>query len=191
MSTYKRWLPSRESLSANRWVRWIGPSLFDPRLWQARRRSIAVGTSVGLFFGLLIPIAQIPASAAVAVVLRANVPAAVASTLITNPFTFGPIYYAAWWVGSMVLGEGSGPPDAALAGALADGAMTAQVASLAGWWDALVARVSGVGKPLMLGLGLFAVIAGLTAYVAVSMGWRMVIVGRRRRRLRDRSGSGR
>ncbi|MFJ4290633.1 DUF2062 domain-containing protein [Cupriavidus sp. NPDC089707] len=68
--------------------------------------------ALGFFFGLLIPLAQIPRSAAAAVALRANVPAAVASTLVTNPLTFGPIYYAAWRVGSAILGEPVDAPPA-------------------------------------------------------------------------------
>lgn len=191
MTRHHRWLPSRESLAANRLLGWIGPGLFDPRLWQARRRSIAAGSALGLFFGLLIPIAQIPASAAAAVFLRANVPAAVAGTFVTNPFTFGPIYYAAWWVGSLVLGDTSAPPpDLALAVAGADPApgLTALVAG--GWWEVTAAKLAGVGKPLMLGLTLFAVVAGLTAYVAVSVGWRLAVVGRRRRRRGQRSARG-
>jgi uncharacterized protein (DUF2062 family) len=58
--------------------------------------------ALGFFFGLLVPLAQIPLSAAAAVTLRANVPAAVASTLVTNPVTFGPLYYAAWRLGRPV-----------------------------------------------------------------------------------------
>jgi uncharacterized protein (DUF2062 family) len=98
-------LPSAEALRANRWLRWLGPALHHPKLWHISRRGLALGMALGVFFGLLIPLAQIPLSAAAAVALRANVPAAVASTLVTNPVTFGPIYYAAWRVGSAMLGE--------------------------------------------------------------------------------------
>jgi uncharacterized protein (DUF2062 family) len=186
-----RWLPSRESLASNRWLRWIGPSLFDPRLWQARRRSIATGSAVGLFFGLLIPVAQIPASAAAAVLLRANVPAAVAGTFVTNPFTFAPIYYAAWWVGCLVLGDTSAAPPGVVLGAatVATPVDAGSVVGLlaGGWWNVLAERLAGVGKPLMLGLACFAVVSGLTAYVAVSIGWRLAVVGRRRRRRLGRS----
>ncbi len=99
-----RFLPSPETLQRNRWLRWLGPALHHPRLWHLSRRGLALGMAVGVFFGLLIPIAQIPLSAAAAVALRANVPAAVASTLVTNPVTFGPVYYVAWRLGSAVLG---------------------------------------------------------------------------------------
>ncbi|MDO9012883.1 MAG: DUF2062 domain-containing protein [Gallionella sp.] len=67
--------------------------------------------ALGVFFGLLIPIAQIPLTVAAAIVMRANVPAAAASTLITNPITFGPIYYGAYWLGAWVTSEDA-PVDA-------------------------------------------------------------------------------
>ena len=63
-----------------------------------------MGVAVGVFFGLLLPVAQIPVSAAVAVLLRANLPMAVASTLVTNPVTFGPVYYGAYRLGKALLG---------------------------------------------------------------------------------------
>jgi hypothetical protein len=129
MKTMRDWLPSSEAIRANRWLRWLGPALHDPRLWHMSRRGLALGMALGFFFGLLIPLAQIPLSAAAAVALRANVPAAVASTLVTNPFTFGPLYYAAWRVGSAVLGApGDAPPSPGVAAPIepAD----------EGWWSA-------------------------------------------------------
>jgi uncharacterized protein len=98
MKRLRNWLPGAEAIRASRWLRWLGPALHHPRLWHVSRRGVALGMALGFFFGLLIPLAQIPLSAAAAVALRANVPAAVASTLVTNPVTFAPIYYAAWRV---------------------------------------------------------------------------------------------
>lgn len=95
----RRHLPTPHDLAANRWLRWIGPRLHHPRLWHMSRRGIAAGMSIGVFFAFLIPVAQIPFSAAVAVAMRANVPTAVASTLVTKPVTFPPVYFAAWKVG--------------------------------------------------------------------------------------------
>ena len=107
-------MPTPDAVRRNRWLRWLGPALLHPRLWHMSRRGLALGVALGVFFGLLIPIAQIPLSAAAAVALRANLPAAMASTLVTNPATFGPVYYAAWRVGSAVLGEPDRPPPAEL-----------------------------------------------------------------------------
>ena len=65
----KTWLPKPETLQSNRWLRWMGPVLNHPRLWHFSRKGIALGLALGIFFGLLIPVAQIPFAATLAVVL--------------------------------------------------------------------------------------------------------------------------
>lgn len=178
----RRLLPSREAVRANPWLRWIGPSLNHPRLWHLSRRGIALGMALGVFFGLLVPIAQIPLAAGVAVVLRANLPTAVASTLVTNPLTFGPVYYAAWRVGCAILGAPAGdherlPPIATPATGEADGSRLLQA------WN----RVTGVGKPLLLGLSIFACAASVLSYLLVSWAWHLKVWIQRRRRRRQRA----
>lgn len=175
---FKRLLPDPERLGNTWGLRWLGPALKHPRLWHVSRRGIAVGLALGIFFGLLIPVAQIPFSATFAVLLRANVPTAVASTLVTNPVTFGPIYYLAYRVGAAILGEDLEPPPAADSTAPAE----AGSASLAEVWD----KITGVGKPLVLGLAIFAVIGGLGAYLLVSWIWRLRIWWAWRQRSRRR-----
>jgi uncharacterized protein (DUF2062 family) len=182
----KRLLPTPEAVRANRWLRWIGPALHHPRLWHMNRHGVALGMALGLFFGLLIPIAQIPLAGLSAVLLRANVPMAVASTLVTNPFTFGPVYYAAWRVGASIIGvpegetappiEAQGPPDPAVAPSDAHES----------WWSQGWRRITGVGKPLMLGLAIFACMGGLLTYVLVSAAWHLKVRLQRRKRLRQR-----
>lgn len=174
-SRLRRLLPEPEQLAGNRWLRWLGPRIFHPRLWHVSRRGVALGVAIGVFFGFLIPIAQIPVSAAVAVALRANLPTAVASTLVTNPVTFPPVYYAAWKVGGAILGES--PPAAATTDAAAD----------AGGWHAAWHFVSGVGRALVLGLALFAVAFGIGLYLLISLGWTLRVRWRRRQRLIGRS----
>ena len=105
MQRLKARLPTPHSIRDNRWLRWMGPALHHPRLWHFSRKGIALGLALGIFFGLLVPVAQIPLSAAAAVALRANLPMAVASTLVTNPVTFGPVYFGAYQLGKFVLGE--------------------------------------------------------------------------------------
>lgn len=174
----RRLLPSRETVQAHPWLRWLAPHLTHPRLWHMSRRGIAIGVALGVFFGLLVPVAQIPLSAGAAVLLRANLPCAVASTLVTNPVTFAPVYVAAWKVGGLVLGtpQPASPPVAD------DG-----VADHGSWWRAAGARVAGVGKPLVAGLAIFAVAGGLLAYAVVTGGWWLRTRWRRRNRLRQRA----
>lgn len=175
----KRLLPNADHVRENRWLRWLGPTLFRPQLWHVTRRGVALGVALGIFFGLLVPVAQIPLSAASAVILRANLPSAIASTLVTNPVTFAPIYYGAYRIGSALIGNGSSPP--------ALGAAQTQEES-SGESRSWMARVTTLGKPLLLGLFIVACSAGVLAYLLIMSLWRLKIVlawRRRQRRLVD------
>lgn len=163
--------PTPEQIRSGKLGRLFGPRLADRRLWTRRRRSVALGMAVGVFFGFLIPLGQFLFAGALAIMLRANVPAALASTLVTNPFTFGPVYYAAYVVGSWLLG--SAPSEAEAQGALA----AAEAASSGSTW------MGGVGAPLLTGLVLFASVGSVLAYFSVRWLWLLGVL-RKRRRLR-------
>ncbi|MDZ4201332.1 MAG: DUF2062 domain-containing protein [Gallionella sp.] len=167
----QRLLPNAESVRHNRWLRWIGPALHHPQLWRITRRGVALGVGLGIFFGLLVPVAQIPLSAAAAVFLRANIPTAIASTLVTNPVTFAPIYYAAYHLGARLIGDDGG----------AQGFETAQTEhGEAGW----IERIAALGKPLLLGLLILSSSMGTLAYLLISGLWRLKISLAWRRRHR-------
>lgn len=181
-------LPDPQTLAGNRWLRWLGPALHHPRLWHMSRRGIALGAAIGVFFGFLIPLAQIPVSAAVAVALRANVPTAVASTLVTNPFTFPPVYYAAWKVGGAILGESGPPPGATKPPPGAAAQPPGDAASQGNWLQRSWAGLQRVGKPLVLGLAIFACGFGLLVYLLVHLAWRAQVNFKRWRRTRAAAG---
>lgn len=183
MDRLRRLLPSPEAMRTNRWLRWLGPALHHPRLWHMSRRGVALGVAIGVFFGLLIPVAQIPVSAAVAVLMRANLPSAAASTLVTNPVTFAPVYYAAWTVGSRILGEtGSPPPDIVSLEAAEQTDVPDTLEE--NWLTRVWTGFTGVGKPLVLGLAIFACSFGLAVYLVISMAWALYIRMKRHRRTR-------
>jgi uncharacterized protein len=165
-----RLLPTREKLENNRWLRWLAPWLGHPRLWQWSRRGVALGVALGIFFGLLIPLAQIPLTAAAAIILRANLPAAAASTLVTNPVTFGPVYFAAYKLGSWITGDTTLPPpgDALLAEENTGD-------------KSLFERIMALGKPLLTGLAIMAFSIGVLTYFVIDLLWRWR-TGRRWRR---------
>jgi hypothetical protein len=174
---FRRLLPSREVLRKNRSLRWLGPLLDRPWLWQLNRRGVAAGAGIGVFFGLLIPILQIVLAAMFALLLRANLPVAALSTLVSNPVTYAPIVVGAYRVGAALLGE---PADEAKAAAVEVEAQ--EVSTLEtfapDWWR----RFTDIGKPLVLGLAVFAVVGGASAYVATLLLWRLAVLIRRRRR---------
>jgi uncharacterized protein (DUF2062 family) len=166
-----RWLPSEEALRQRRGLRWLAPLLAHPGLWRPTRRRIAAGAAIGVFFGLLIPVAQIAAAAAVAVVLRANLPVAAVATLVSNPLTYVPIWVAAHQTDAALLDEPAGataPPTD----------LPAEAAATPGWF----ARVTDIGGPLALGLALFAVVGAAATWLLIHAGWKLAVHARRRRR---------
>lgn len=166
-------IPTREQISRNRWLAWLGPWLQQPKLWHWSRRGVAMGVALGVFFGLLIPVAQIPLSVVAAVLLRANVPAAVASTLVSNPLTFAPIYYGAYRLGVWVTGEKAPPQDIEVIG-------TQELENTLSLWQ----RIAALGKPLVVGLCITALLMGLLSYGLISLAWRWRTMSKRRGRRR-------
>jgi len=183
-------VPTRAQIRENRWLRWLGPLLRRPRLWRWSRRGVALGVALGVFFGLLIPVAQIPLSVGAAVVMRANVPAAAVSTLVTNPLTFGPLYYGAYRLGHWVTGTTPNNQGRNGNGAVQKSAKELQAAEelkAAGLpkeeirvWQ----RMLSVGKPLLLGLAIIATFMGLLSYALIALVWHgWTWLKRRKRRL--------
>jgi uncharacterized protein (DUF2062 family) len=182
----KTWLPKPETLQSSRWLRWMGPVLNHPRLWHFSRKGISLGLALGIFFGLLIPVAQIPFAAAMAVALRANVPMAVASTLVTNPVTFGPVYYGAYRLGKAVLGENA-PTEREIKSELQ--AAQDESPAIEGLGNRLrhaFAQLTTVGKPLVVGLAIVASLSGIAVYFLVSGVWILRTRWQRNQRLRAR-----
>lgn len=179
----KRWLPTEEQLRTRRSLRWLGPLLRRPWLWHLTRRRVAAGAAIGVFFGFLIPVLQIAAAAAVALVLRANLPVAAVATLVSNPLTYVPIWVAAYQTGAAILGQSVDAEQArAKAEALAAKLEAPPPDADARDWSR---RVLSVGKPLMLGLLVFAVIGAAIAWVLINAVWIGAVAWRRRRRQRQ------
>ena len=149
-----RWLPDARAVRESRSLRWLGPLLERPWLWRYTRRGVAVGLAAGMFFGLLLPFAQSLFSGALAILLRANLPAAVLATFVSNPLTTPGIVVAGYYVGTFALGLPFAPP--------VDG-------------DGLPWRelMAAMGQPLLAGLLIVASAASLLTYAGVQLAWRI------------------
>lgn len=160
-----RWrIPGREELRARRGLAWLGPLLDREGLWQLNRRSVATGAALGVFFGLALPLAQMPFAAAAAVWLRGNLPVATLATLVSNPLTVGPIYWCAYRAGLTMLGADT------------------EAFELPASFSDLLAMLSSTAGPLLLGLLVFAIGGALAVYVALRAGWPALVAWRLRRR---------
>lgn len=162
--------PDRDTLLRNRWLAPVASRLAPETVWQFNRRSVARGLALGLFAGFLFPIGQIVLAVVLAASVRANVLIASAATLVTNPLTFPPIYYAAYRTGYFLL-YGSGPSRPA----------AAQPVEPSGLWSTL----SATSGATFVGLIVFALLSSLMSYVIVHLAWRLSLVRRwRKRRVR-------
>jgi uncharacterized protein (DUF2062 family) len=178
----RRSLERYSALRHHPWLARFGPALQHPRIWQLHRQSVPLGAAIGSFFAFAVPLGQIPLAALTAVLLRANVPAAALFTFITNPFTFGPVYYLAYQLGAWLLNvRGRVVREADLA--LPD---MASGHAFADWWRTL----GEYGLPLLLGLGLFALCVPPLVYLCLRLLWRLQVLqawqARRQARIRGR-----
>lgn len=156
-----RSLPNRETLSAHPWLRPVANRMLDPQLWRLQHEAVARGVAVGTFWAFVMPVAQIVVAAAHCTWWRANIPAAAAMTMLTNPLTIGFWLWLAYQTGARVMGEplASGAPSG-------DGAMS---------W------LAAFGWPTVLGMGMFAVGGAALGYLGVKLIWRLRIWVKRRR----------
>ena len=152
-------MKDRHSILESRWLRPFAHLFGHPALWHLNRRSGPKALAIGLFAGFILPLGQFLLAALLSVPLRANVPLAAAATLVSNPLTFPPIYFAAYRLGLAVVGKASATPVGsdqstflssvlALSGPTAVGLLTFAITSaivgyLIGrlWWDQKIARM--------------------------------------------------
>ncbi len=115
---------------------------------------------MGTFWAFVIPVAQIVVAAMHCTWWRANIPVAVAATMLTNPLTIGFWLWLAYHLGALVLGQPlvAPPPSGTVA---------------LGW-------LAEFGWPTVLGMGLFAVGGAAAGYFSVKLIWRLRIWVRRR-----------
>src|SRR5688500_16854732 len=178
---FRKFLPSHDSVKQSRYIRRFGPWLQHHNLWHLHRRAVAGGVAAGLFAGLIPgsnPV-QFTAAALLAIAGRVNLPVAVLVTLYSNPFTIVPLYFVAFKLGQLALldTEGTLPP-------LAFGP---EGKGFAEWMPAALEWLGGVGKPLVIGLPLLALLLAVAGYFAVDWTWRLTVrcawASRRKRRL--------
>lgn len=152
----------RHKLMEHRWLRPIAHRLHDPKLWHVQHEAVARGAAIGIFWAFAAPVAQLLLAAATSVLWRANIPVAMGTTLITNPFTIGFWLYLAYEVGAFLI---DAPPHVSKA----DSSST-------------LAWLTSFGWPAVIGMGLFAVLGSVAAYLLVKLAWRVRIWIKRRRR---------
>lgn len=152
-------LPKREDIHNSRYLCWLNKHLHYEEIWAFNRHTIAKGFVAGFLIAFIpLPI-QFIMACLFAVLLRGNLPIAVFTTLLTNPFTFAPIYYAIFRLGEWVSGETVPYHELPKFDWHAHG-LTELMRHLATWFSAM-------GKPLLLGIPVATIVCCVASYCLV------------------------
>ena len=165
-------IPTREQLEKNRWVKPFAKYVLRSDLWRFNRRSVPRGMALGLFVGIMIPLAHFVTAALLAVFVRANIPVALAATFIGFPAFLPFIFYAADKVGGWLLRV-----DAMTV--VAPVSQTMQATET----DHLLALLTQKGPTVAFGMFVIATVLASLGYLLSSFYWRWRVSNKRAQRL--------
>jgi uncharacterized protein (DUF2062 family) len=168
-----RHLPDRGTIHHYRLLRPFAHHLSQPNLWHLNNRSIPRGVAIGLGVGIIIPFMHMVIAALVAIPARANVMLAAACTLVVNPLTMPPMYYAALKIGQWELRHD----------VIVDQRAAEQVS---GELNRMLFWIHQASGPIAIGIVTLALAVAAIGYALSALGWRLWVGHKwRRRTVRD------
>ena len=173
-SWVQRHTPTRQQLEKSRWLRPVAHLILRSDLWRFNRRSVPRGVALGLFVGVMIPLAHFVVAAFLAVFVRANIPAAMLATFIGFPVIYVGIVALAYRVGNFLLRVDAMTPIQPISNAM----QTTQT-------DHLLQNLTGAGLSTAFGLFVIATVLSSLGYVVTSVVWRMRVGRKRQTRLAE------
>ncbi len=149
----------------NRWyLRVFGTRVADPCLWAPHRRAVTAAFGAGLAISFIpLPVHMFTACL-VAIIFRINLPVAMATPLLVNPLTMVPVYYAAYRVGALLLGQ------------------EPHFFAFEPSWDWLQNGLGPLWKPFLLGCLTCATLSGVLGWMGLELLWRWRVTARYRSR---------
>ena len=165
-------IPTREQLEKSRWIKPYAKHVLRSDLWRFNRRSVPRGIALGLFVGIMIPLAHFVTAALLAVFVRGNIPVALAATFIGFPAFLPVIFYAADKVGDWLLRV-----DAMTV--VAPVTQTMQATET----DHLLALLTQKGPSVAFGMFVIATVLASIGYLLSSFFWRWRVGRKRAQRL--------
>lgn len=167
---FKKYAPHPDKIKDNQYLAWLGGALHLPCLWHFNRRNVTLAFGIG-FFCMWIPFPfQTLIAAVLAVILRANLPLAVALVFITNPVTIPPMFYSAYELGAFILNH------------------DVQTVKFELSIDWLKTTLGQIWQPLLVGCSTLAVISSLIGYYGIQLLWRVNLLKRIEARRLKRQG---
>lgn len=156
----RRYLPSARMVREDhRLRRMFGSLLHEANLWHLNRSSVVRAVAVGLLAAFVPVPGQMVLAAAGAIVVRCNLPVAMAMVWVSNPLTMGPLFYITYATGARILG------------------LPRRNIEFEMSLDWLSTQLASVWEPLLLGCLVVGVTTAALGAALVSLLWR-VHVGR-------------
>ena len=157
---FKNKIPTKEQLKNNKSLAFLNKFIHDPNLWHSNKHSISGAFAVGLFFAWVpVPFQMILATIG-AILFRVNLPISVALVWLTNPITMPPMFYAAYRVGLLVLGQ------------------TSQIEHFHFSYEWLEKMMSFIWQPFLMGCFIFGVASSVLGYISVRLVWRYKVASK-------------
>ncbi|WP_298612256.1 DUF2062 domain-containing protein [uncultured Thiothrix sp.] len=162
---FKKFSPHPDTITQNKYMRYLGNSLFLPALWHFNRHSVAKAFAIGLAC-MWIPFpGQSIFAAALAILFRANIPMSVALVFVTNPVTGPPMFYGAYVIGAHLLDQ-------------------PQIPHFEMNIEWLEQTLGQIWEPMVVGCLVVALISALIGYYGIQVFWRFHV----NQRLKERRG---
>lgn len=165
----KRFMPQQSKLMENRTFRFFNQWLHKADVWHFNRRYASRAMLIGMFFAFVPLPTQMIMACIGCILVRANLPLAIACVWTTNPLTMGPVFYGCYRLGAFLMNEKI---------ALVKGSLQT---------DWLATHFHAIILPLLLGSMICGVIFAALGYTLVDVLWRWHTVKRwHRRQIRQR-----
>src|SRR4051812_24703727 len=156
----KRHIPTRDTVHRYRLLRPFSRHLTHSSLWRLNRRSVPRGVALGLFVAVIIPVMHTGVAALLAIPTRANIAVAAIFTLVVNPLTIPPLYYAAYRIGAWELHH-----EGKLVTPAAAERFSSELSRILFW----IHQASG---SIALGVLTIATVSAVLGYLAAALFWR-------------------
>lgn len=164
----KKYTPDPKKIRENKHIQIFGSLLLDQNLWHLNRRSYAGAIAVGLFVAFVPLPAQMIIAAALAIIFRVNIVISVATVWVTNPITMTPMFYAAYTVGTWMMG------------------LPADETNFQFTLETVLSSLADSWQPFLLGCLVLGSASALVGYITARLFWRWSILKKWSLRLLER-----
>jgi hypothetical protein len=160
----KRVTPSADSLQKRWFLRLFGERVAHPGLWSLQRRAVTGAFGAGLAICFIPLPVHLPVAALCAIVWRLNLPTIFTTVFVVNPLTALPIYYTAYRIGALAVGQ------------------PAQRFAFHPSWAWLQHGLGPAWKPFLVGCLICSVVCGFSGRIIFDWLWRTRVRTRYRNR---------